>query len=123
MSAYALAHLRKVQPHHEILDYLDKIQATLRPFAGKFLVHGGKWNVREGTWPGQVVLIEFPSLAAARSWYESAPYQEILPLRTRHIEADVIRPVDFMGLHPVDLVSSQRRFVCWEARTPWRRSR
>jgi hypothetical protein len=29
-------------------------------------------------------------MSAARAWYESASYQEILPLRTRHIEGDAI---------------------------------
>jgi hypothetical protein len=35
-------------------------------------------------------VIEFPGPAEARAWYESAPYQEILPLRTRNIDGDAI---------------------------------
>lgn len=35
-------------------------------------------------------MIEFPTLAHARAWYESAAYQEILPLRTEHIGGDAI---------------------------------
>jgi Domain of unknown function (DUF1330) len=34
--------------------------------------------------------IEFPSMAEARSWYDSAAYQRILPLRTDHIRSDTI---------------------------------
>jgi uncharacterized protein (DUF1330 family) len=41
MSAYALAHLREIDPHPDILEYLEKIQATLDPFSGRFIVHGG----------------------------------------------------------------------------------
>lgn len=37
-----------------------------------------------------MVLIEFPDLAAARAWYESPAYQEILQLRTDHIEGDLL---------------------------------
>ncbi|GAA2774712.1 hypothetical protein GCM10010521_61380 [Streptomyces rameus] len=44
----------------------------------------------EGTWPGIMVLIEFPDLAAARAWYASAAYQEILQLRSDHIDGDVV---------------------------------
>src|SRR5262245_19571668 len=90
MSAYALAHLREIHPHEEILEYLEKIQSTLDPFSGRFIVHGGAIDVREGIWPGQLVIIEFPGMAEARAWYESPAYQRILPLRTRHIGSDAI---------------------------------
>jgi uncharacterized protein (DUF1330 family) len=66
MSAYALAHLREVDPHPEILEYLEKIQATLDPFSGRFIVHGGAIDAREGAWPGNLVIIEFPSTMPAR---------------------------------------------------------
>jgi uncharacterized protein (DUF1330 family) len=90
MAAYALAHLREVEPHTEILEYLEQIQATLDPFRGRFIVHGGVIEVLEGQWPGNLVIIEFPSMAAGRSWYESPAYQQILPLRTDHIRGDTI---------------------------------
>src|SRR5262245_16294966 len=90
MPAYALAHLREIDRHSEVLEYLEKIQATLDPFSGQFVVHGGAIEVREGAWPGQLVIIEFPSMAEARSWYESPGYQRILPLRTNHIASDTI---------------------------------
>jgi hypothetical protein len=35
-------------------------------------------------------VIESPGLTEARSWYASTAYQEILPLRTKHLEGDVI---------------------------------
>jgi hypothetical protein len=33
MSAYALEHLREIDPHPDILKYLERIQATLDPFS------------------------------------------------------------------------------------------
>jgi uncharacterized protein (DUF1330 family) len=33
-------------------------------------------DVREGDWPGDVVLVEFPSMKHARDFYDSAAYQE-----------------------------------------------
>jgi uncharacterized protein (DUF1330 family) len=90
MPAYALAHLRTPQLNAEVFDYLRRIQATLDPFGGRFLVHGGEVEVAEGTWPGTIVIIEFPDLAAARDWYRSPGYQEILPLRTNNIDGDAI---------------------------------
>jgi uncharacterized protein (DUF1330 family) len=90
MPAFALAHLRTPNPHAEVLEYLERIQATLDPFAGRFLVHGAEVEVIEGSWPGTLVVIEFPSLEAARAWYDSPAYRRILPLRTRHIEGEAI---------------------------------
>ena len=90
MRAFALAHLRTPQINDDVLEYLDRIQATLDPFGGRFLVHGPAVEVREGSWPGSVVIIEFPGLAEARGWYESPASQAILPLRTAHIDGDAI---------------------------------
>lgn len=91
MSAYALAHLRTPQINDEVLEYIDRIQDTLDPFEGRFLVHGPQVvDVREGEWPGTVVIIEFPAVAAATGWYESPAYQDILTLRTRNIDGVAI---------------------------------
>ncbi|MFF4880631.1 DUF1330 domain-containing protein [Micromonospora sp. NPDC000668] len=90
MTAYALAHLRRAPIHADVLEYLERIDATLAPFGGRFIVHGGTVDVMEGTWPGDVVIIEFPDLPTARSWYHSSNYQEIKPLRTRHLAGEAI---------------------------------
>ncbi|MFE0800347.1 DUF1330 domain-containing protein [Streptomyces sp. NPDC058812] len=90
MSAYGFAHLRSRRNHSDIVEYLERIQATLDPFAGRFVIHGPPAEVVEGTWPGSMVLIEFPSLAEARAWYDSPAYRAILSLRTDHIEGDLL---------------------------------
>ena len=87
MTAYAIAHLRNPQLNADVVDYIDRIQATMDPFGGRFIVHGGEVDVREGEWPGTIVIIEFPDAAAAAEWYDSPEYQEILPLRTNHIDS------------------------------------
>jgi uncharacterized protein (DUF1330 family) len=48
------------------------------------VVHGVLPEVLEGEWPGFLVVIGFPDLAAAHAWYDSPAYREILPLRTRN---------------------------------------
>ncbi|MEU9504764.1 DUF1330 domain-containing protein [Micromonospora sp. NPDC048170] len=90
MPAFALAQLHDVPMNEDILTYLERIQATLDPFEGRFRVHGATVEVREGDWPGSVVIVEFPDLDRARAWYDSPAYQEILPLRTRHIPGAVL---------------------------------
>ncbi|MEW2167848.1 DUF1330 domain-containing protein [Streptomyces sp. NPDC007084] len=90
MNAYAIAHLRAADPHPEIADYMERITATFAPYGGRFLAHGARHEVLEGAWPGHVVVIGFPGMAQARAWWASPAYREIAPLRSRHIEGDII---------------------------------
>lgn len=90
MSAYALAHLYDPQLNDDVLTYIERIQATMDPFGGRFLVHGPHVEVKEGSWPGTIVILEFPTIDDARAWYESPAYQAIISLRTDHIRADTL---------------------------------
>ncbi len=91
MTAYGIAHLRPpaVLPE-DVFQYLERIQATLDPYGGRFVVHGADVQVLEGEWPGALVVIEFPSAAVAREWYDSPAYQAILRLRADHIPGDLV---------------------------------
>ncbi|WP_194815118.1 DUF1330 domain-containing protein [Nocardia sp. XZ_19_385] len=90
MPAYGFAHLHTRRPHVDILEYLERVQATLDPFGGRFLVHGPPLEVLEGDWPGTMVLLEFPDVERARAWYHSPAYQEILRLRADHIDGNLV---------------------------------
>ncbi len=84
MTGYAIAHLQDVTVGAEIVDYLRRIDATLAPFGGRFIVHGADAEELEGRAPGTPIVIEFPTSERARAWYDSPAYREILPLRTRN---------------------------------------
>lgn len=88
--AYAIAHLQEAAPHPDIAEYIERISGTFQPYGGRFLVHGASHEVQEGSWPGAVVLIGFPGIVEARAWWDSPAYREIAPLRSRHIEGDII---------------------------------
>ncbi|MFG2949408.1 DUF1330 domain-containing protein [Streptomyces adustus] len=90
MPAYAIAHLQEAAPVPEIAEYIERITATLTAHGGRFLVHAAQHEVKEGSWPGHVVVIAFPGITEARAWWDSPAYQEIAPLRSRHIEGDII---------------------------------
>ncbi|UDL88154.1 DUF1330 domain-containing protein [Mesorhizobium sp. PAMC28654] len=90
MTAYAVAHMRQVTPGPQIVQYLQKIDATLEPFGGRFIVHGGDVEVIENSWPGFLIVIEFPDRDHVRGWYHSPAYQEILALRTGNSQSDVV---------------------------------
>ena len=66
MSGYAIGHLRDVIMGPGIVEYLRRIDATLEPFGGRFLIHGGKVDVLEGSWSGDLIVIAFPRVDLAR---------------------------------------------------------
>jgi uncharacterized protein (DUF1330 family) len=90
MSAYAVARLHDVAMGPEIVAYLQKIDETLAPFGGRFLIHGGPVEQLEGSWAGDLIVVEFPDKDSARAWYASPAYRDILPLRTENSKGDVI---------------------------------
>jgi uncharacterized protein (DUF1330 family) len=90
MVAYAVAHMRQVTMGPAIVEYLHRIDATLAPFDGRFLVHGGDLDLIEGAWPGHLIVIEFPDRERARAWYASPAYRAIIALRTDNSCSDVI---------------------------------
>ncbi|WP_037570189.1 DUF1330 domain-containing protein [Phaeacidiphilus oryzae] len=90
MPAYAIAHLQEAAPHPETAEYIERISATFEPYGGRFLVHAAQHEVKEGSWPGHVVVISFPGMDEARAWWDSPDYRRIAPLRSRHIEGDII---------------------------------
>ena len=91
MATYLINHLRIPGgvPNEEGLSYLEQVESTVEAYGGKWLAQG-EGRVVEGAWPGSVVLLEFPSMEAAQSWYNSAEYQRILHLRTDNAISDLI---------------------------------
>ncbi|MEZ5935356.1 MAG: DUF1330 domain-containing protein [Alphaproteobacteria bacterium] len=89
MPAYAVGHLTQVDMGPDIVRYLEGIDESLEPFGGRFRIHGGPVERLEGTWSGDLIVIEFPDMQRARDWYSSDAYQAILPLRTNNSEGQV----------------------------------
>ncbi|WP_193367217.1 DUF1330 domain-containing protein [Pelagibius marinus] len=90
LGAYAVAHLRQVDFGADIIEYLKRIDATLAPYGGRYVVHGARATVLEGDWPGDLVVIGFPDRESAEAWYNSPAYRAIIALRTANSVGDVI---------------------------------
>lgn len=89
MTSYAVGILNDVTMGPAIVDYLERIDATLAPFGGHFIVHGAEPQMLEGTVPGTLIVLEFPDRSNAVGWYTSVAYQAILPLRTANSTSTV----------------------------------
>lgn len=81
MAAYVIAD-SKVHDPETMKAYGTKVGATLQKYGGKVLVAGPPADVKEGDWnPKRMIVLEFADVEAARTWYNSPEYQEILPIR------------------------------------------
>ncbi|MFB2531310.1 DUF1330 domain-containing protein [Paracoccus sp. p4-l81] len=69
--------------------YRQANAAAFARFGGRFLVRGGDQTVVEGDLRPRAVVIEFPSLEAARACYDSPEYQAALALRRPVSHADL----------------------------------
>jgi uncharacterized protein (DUF1330 family) len=71
--------------------YSGKAIPSLMQSGGRVLVADPKPDVKEGSWHGpQTIVLEFDSVEAANAWYNSAEYQEAVPLRQAAAECNAI---------------------------------
>ena len=90
MTAYVIADIEITHPEG---------YATYRPMAaesvarhgGRFIARGGAVDAMEGGWtPKRVIIIEFPSMEAARTFYHSDDYQAALAVRLANSTGRVV---------------------------------
>lgn len=63
-------------------DYRAGTPETIARHGGRFLVRAGRLETLEGEDPlPRIVVLEFPSFAAAKAWYDSEEYQSLIPVR------------------------------------------
>lgn len=71
--------------------YMAQIKPVIEASGGRYLVRGGAHMVIEGDWkPTRLVIFEFPSLAAAQSFYVSPAYQPLKVLRQEAGSANIV---------------------------------
>lgn len=83
MPAYLIAEIEVTDPS-AYEQYKALTPAAIAKHGGRFIVRGGKVETREGDWkPQRLVVVEFPSLEAARKFYDSPEYAPALAIRLR----------------------------------------
>jgi uncharacterized protein (DUF1330 family) len=64
--------------------YTQLTPETIAAYDGKFLVRGGETTLLEGNWqPKRVVILEFPSVDRAKSWWHSDMYSKAKEIRQK----------------------------------------
>ena len=81
MAGYLIADI-KVNDPARYEEYRKLVPPTLAKYGGEFVVRGGAFEVLEGDWqPNRLVVIRFPSAEQARAWHDSPEYRPALEIR------------------------------------------
>ena len=90
MTAYLIADVTITNPEGYAA-YRPLAAASVAKHGGRFVARGGAVESLEGDWsPSRIVILEFPSMDAARAWYNSPDYQEALKVRRANSTGQVI---------------------------------
>ena len=77
MSAYLIFQREKALDEHEMATYSKDVPATLAGHEVKILALYGSFEDLEGASTEGTVILEFPSIGAAKAWYDGPPYREV----------------------------------------------
>ena len=89
MPAYLVARI-SVQDAAGFDRYRAGVLPVITTYGGRYIVRGGAMDVLEGTSPERLVIVEFPTMDAARAFYRSPDYAPLLALRMQSTEAEVV---------------------------------
>lgn len=71
--------------------------ASIAKYGGRYLVRGGAIEPLEGNWsPRTIIVVEFPDVERARTWYRSPEYAAALEVRDEALSRNLIL-VDGIG--------------------------
>lgn len=90
--AYYIAEFELADPEG-IKPYREQVDATFKPYSGRYIVRAAGVNRLEGNPPShRLVIIKFDSIEQARAWYNSPEYAKIRPFRQRsgHTNAYIV---------------------------------
>lgn len=71
-------------------DYVATARPAFERFGANFLARGGAHEAVEGPGRARNVVIEFPSLAAARDCYNSPEYQAAKAIRQKYADGEIV---------------------------------
>jgi hypothetical protein len=95
MSGYIIAHVQVTDPV-QYEEYKKWSSAAMKAHQAEVCVRGGQVAVLEGDWaPERIVILKFPSFAAAQAFYDTPEY---LQAREARAGAAIMRMVVVEGL-------------------------
>ena len=96
MPAYVISDV-KIRDRNAIETYRSRAAASIAQYGGRYLARGGTVETLEGDWRPQLIIVEFPDMERARTWYRSPEYAAALEVRDAALTRNLIL-VDGIGL-------------------------
>jgi uncharacterized protein (DUF1330 family) len=91
MAAYLISEVAAIDDPGGFEEYRRLVAATVEPFGGKYLVRARAFELLEGDWQAEaLVVIEFESAAKAKEWWSSDAYSEVKKIRQRTAKSKLI---------------------------------
>jgi uncharacterized protein (DUF1330 family) len=90
MPAYVVITKTRTRDASELALYSKQAPAFMAGHAATFLARFGACEVKEGSGAEGVAIIEFPTFAEAKAWYESPAYQEASHHRFRGGDYNIV---------------------------------
>jgi uncharacterized protein (DUF1330 family) len=91
MAAYLISEVSEIPDPAGFEEYRRLVAATVEPYGGKYLVRARAFELLEGDWQAEaLVVIEFESAAKAREWWSSESYSEVKKIRQRTARSRLI---------------------------------
>jgi uncharacterized protein (DUF1330 family) len=90
MPAYLIGFVDASDEQRYAQDYVPPVLELINQYGGRLLCAADTIALKEGTWPkGRTVVIEFPDMQTAESWYHSEAYRPLLEMRGSFAESIV----------------------------------
>jgi uncharacterized protein (DUF1330 family) len=90
MSAYIISDVT-IRDSEAMQIYRTRAAASIARYGGRYLARGGAVSLLEGDWtPQTIIVVEFPDVEQARTWYRSPEYASALAMRDEALSRNLI---------------------------------
>lgn len=88
---YVVVTIKQMKDLEAFRDYAVQAVPLVERHGGKYVGVDKAPEVRSGEWPFvRTIIVAYPNFAAARAFYDSPDYQQIVPVRNRAIDANIV---------------------------------
>jgi uncharacterized protein (DUF1330 family) len=90
MAAYLISDIT-VRDRAAFEIYRTRAADAIHTYGGRYLARLGEVQLLEGSWnPNMIVIVEFPNLERARTWYRSTEYAFALEMHDKALSRNLI---------------------------------
>lgn len=88
---YVVVTIKKINDLEAFREYAVRVEPLVERHGGTYVAVDKTPEVRAGEWPFvRTIIVAYPNFAAAQKMYESPEYREIVPIRMRASDANIV---------------------------------